>query len=76
MKMNRPILLFSIFIFCLSIIDCGGKNNPDPDETVSNIPKTDIPSTFADTVEVVQAEKFYELEKIWSELIPKEKVII
>ena len=61
--MNRVFPLFTIFIFCLSIIDCGGKKNPDPDKIVSDIPKTDVPSIFADTVAEVQTEKFYELEK-------------
>jgi hypothetical protein len=61
--MNRLISLLPIFIFCLSTIGCGGKKNPDPDEAVNEIPKTDIPNIFVDTIGVVQTEKFYELEK-------------
>ena len=61
--MNRFISFLSLLIFCLSIIGCGNKKNPDPDESVSKRQQTDLPNVFADSVEVVQAEKFYELEK-------------
>jgi len=61
--MTRIISFFLIFIFYLSIIGCGGKNNPDPDEKNREISQIDIPNIFADSVEVVQTKKFYELEK-------------
>ena len=61
--MNRLISLFIIFIFCLFIIDCGGKKNPDPDKTAIEEPDTIIPTIETDSAEVVQEEKFYELEK-------------
>ena len=63
MKNNRLISLFPICIFCLFIIGCGGKKNPDPDETVSKSPQTNIQNIIADSVQVTQKEKFYELEK-------------
>ena len=53
----------TILIISLFIIGCGGKKNPDPDQTESKTQQTDIPNVFADSVKVVQTEKFYELEK-------------
>ena len=61
--MNRFISFLSLLIFCLSIIGCGNKKNPDPDESVSKKQQTDLSNVFADSIEVVPTEKFYELEK-------------
>ena len=61
--MNRLISLHIIFIFCLFIIDCGGKKNPDPDKTTIKEPNTIIPTIETDNAEIVQEKKFYELEQ-------------
>ena len=74
--MNRYCIFSVILILSLSIIGCGGKKSPDPDQSDTETQPINFPDDFTDTLQIIQTEKFYELEKMWSELIPKEKLII
>ena len=65
--MNNFLTYSAIFIVSLSIIGCGGKKNPNPDNPPQQLEnetqRNGILSVFADTVEIVQIEHFYNLEK-------------
>ena len=65
--MNKFIKYSSILIIYISIIGCGGKKNPNPDNPPQQLEnetqRNGILSVFADTVEIVQTEHFYKLEK-------------
>ena len=52
----------SIFILCLLIVCCGGKKNPDPDQTTDNISDAEMFIISPDSSEINQIEQFYELE--------------
>jgi len=58
-------LKLSIFILVISIfkLGCAGKNNADPDPQSETPTQTEITNTFADSVAVVQSNKFFELEQ-------------
>ena len=61
--MNNFLTYSAIFIISLSIIGCGGKKNPDPDQLENKTQQTDILNVFADSVETSQTEHFFKLEK-------------
>lgn len=52
-----------ILILCLSIIGCGGKNDPDPDQIVDDISYAEMLNMVPDSTELIESEKFYVLEK-------------
>ena len=61
--MIRLFSISSIIILCITIVGCGGKNNPDPDHTANDISYAEMLSMIPDSTEVVKTNQFYILEK-------------
>ena len=61
--MNNFFIYSAVLIISISIIGCGGNKYPNPDQLKSETQQTDITSVIADSVEIVQIEHFYNLEK-------------
>ena len=55
--------LFILLIMFLSIIGCGRGKKPNLDNIENKTQQIDIPNIYADSVQLVQTEKFYDLEK-------------
>ncbi len=61
--MNNFFIYPTVLIISISLIGCGGNKYPNPDHLKSETQQTDISSVIADSVEIVQIEHFYKLEK-------------
>ena len=61
--MNNFFIYSAVLIISIFIIGCGGNKYPNPDQLKSETQQTDISSVIADSVEIVQIEHFYNLEK-------------
>ena len=72
------IRLFSntlILILSLYIVGCGGKNDPDPDQTVDDISYAEMLNMVPDSTELIESEKFYVLEKSVDDIKSEIKIL-
>lgn len=66
--MIRPLAILIILIISLFQFGCGRKKNADPDPQVETPLQTEITEIFADSVAVVQIDRFFELEQTMEDI--------
>ncbi|MBC8256707.1 MAG: hypothetical protein H8E85_05290 [Candidatus Marinimicrobia bacterium] len=66
--MIKPLLIIMILIVSLFQLGCGRKKSVDPDPQIETPLQNEIAEIFADSVAIVQTDKFFELEQTMEDI--------